>query len=65
VHAVFPSRRGLVPSVGAFLEFLAAEVPPMLAGASALYEGSAEELLRTPHGTNVRNPSVGASIRAE
>lgn len=65
VHAVFPSRRGLVPSVRAFLEFLAAEVPPMLASASALYEGSAEELLRPPHGTYVRNPSGGPSIREE
>jgi DNA-binding transcriptional LysR family regulator len=27
LHAVFPSRRGLVPAVRAFIEFLAAEIP--------------------------------------
>lgn len=29
LHAVFPSRRGLVPAVRAFIEFLAAELPVM------------------------------------
>ena len=28
-HAVFPSRRGLVPAVRAFIELLAAEMPPL------------------------------------
>lgn len=31
LHAVFPSRRGLVPAVRAFIEFLAAELPPSMA----------------------------------
>ncbi|OWV82413.1 LysR family transcriptional regulator [Rhizobium sp. R634] len=31
LHAVFPSRRGLLPAVRAFLDFLAAELPDMLA----------------------------------
>ncbi|KHK54890.1 LysR family transcriptional regulator [Ralstonia sp. A12] len=30
-HAVFPSRRGLVPAVRAFIEFLAVELPPITA----------------------------------
>lgn len=37
LHAVFASRRGLVPSVRAFIDFLADELPPVLAGASDLY----------------------------
>jgi len=37
LHAVFPSRRGLVPAVRAFIEFLAAELPAMTAGASSSY----------------------------
>lgn len=31
LHAVFPSRRGLVPAVRALIEFLAAELPPLMA----------------------------------
>lgn len=31
LHAVFPSRRGLVPAVRAFIEFLAAELPVSMA----------------------------------
>lgn len=38
LHAVFPSRRGLVPAVRAFIEFLAAELPAMTATASSCYE---------------------------
>ena len=30
-HAVFPSRRGMLPAVRAFIDFLAAELPPLLA----------------------------------
>jgi DNA-binding transcriptional LysR family regulator len=30
VHAVFPSRRGLLPAVRAFIDFLAERVPPVL-----------------------------------
>lgn len=44
LHAVFPSRRGLVPAVRAFIEFLAAELPVMTAGASSCYE----EIARQP-----------------
>ena len=32
-HAVFPSRRGMLPAVRAFIDFLAAELPPLLAQA--------------------------------
>jgi DNA-binding transcriptional LysR family regulator len=30
IHAVFPSRRGLVPAVKAFIDFLAAELPEIM-----------------------------------
>jgi DNA-binding transcriptional LysR family regulator len=40
LHAVFPSRRGLVPAVRAFLEFLAVELPCMLAKVSGGFDGS-------------------------
>jgi DNA-binding transcriptional LysR family regulator len=30
-HAVYPSRRGMLPAVRAFVDFLAAELPPLLA----------------------------------
>ncbi|TWB43780.1 LysR family transcriptional regulator [Nitrospirillum pindoramense] len=33
LHAVFPSRRGMVPAVRAFLDFLAEEMPAMMEGA--------------------------------
>ena len=35
LHAVFPSRRGVVPAVRAFIEFLAAELPVMTSRAAA------------------------------
>ncbi|ACE94843.1 putative transcriptional regulator protein, LysR family (plasmid) [Rhizobium etli CIAT 652] len=38
VHAVFPSRRGLVPAVRAFLDFLAEELPGMLAAVTGGYD---------------------------
>ncbi|MGY4617685.1 DNA-binding transcriptional LysR family regulator [Bradyrhizobium sp. USDA 4472] len=38
LHAVFPSRRGLVPAVRALIEFLAAELPLMTTKASRRYE---------------------------
>lgn len=41
VHAVFPSRRGMVPAVRAFMEFLAHEIPPVLTEAATLYEDTA------------------------
>ncbi|MCB1560832.1 MAG: LysR family transcriptional regulator [Xanthomonadales bacterium] len=34
LHVVFPSRRGLLPSVRAFIDFLVEEMPPMLEGAA-------------------------------
>jgi len=42
-HAVFPSRRGLVPAVRAFIEFLAAELPNMAANVSRCYEDIARK----------------------
>lgn len=48
LHAVFPSRRGMVPSVRAFLEFLAVEIPPVLTAATALYQDTAEAMRRAP-----------------
>ena len=33
LHVVFPSRRGLLPAVSAFIDFLVDELPPMLQGA--------------------------------
>lgn len=33
LHVVFPSRRGLLPAVRAFIDFLVDELPPMLQGA--------------------------------
>ena len=36
-HAVFPSRRGLVPAVRAFIEFLAEELPDVTAKVSRCY----------------------------
>ncbi|MCI3133631.1 LysR family transcriptional regulator [Phenylobacterium aquaticum] len=45
LHAVFPSRRGLAPSVRAFLEFLAAELPSKLDAACELYRETAEDVL--------------------
>lgn len=44
-HAVFPSRRGLVPAVRAFIEFLAEEQPAIMARAIGCYE---ESVRRTP-----------------
>lgn len=38
LHAVFPSRRGLVPAVRAFIEFLGAELPLMTTKASRCYQ---------------------------
>ncbi|MHA6894950.1 LysR family transcriptional regulator [Ralstonia pseudosolanacearum] len=38
LHAVFPSRRGLVPAVRAFIEFLAEELPAVTACASRCFE---------------------------
>ncbi|WP_409527168.1 inositol monophosphatase family protein [Rhizobium sp. BK377] len=38
LHAVFPSRRGLVPAVRAFLDFLAEELPGMLAAVTGGYD---------------------------
>ena len=43
-HAVFPSRRGLVPAVRAFIEFLAGELPDMTARLSRCYE----DIARSP-----------------
>lgn len=43
-HAVFPSRRGLVPAVRAFIEFLAEELPGMTANVSRCYE----DIVRQP-----------------
>jgi len=37
-HAVFPSRRGLVPAVRAFIEFLAGELPDLTARVSRCYQ---------------------------
>jgi hypothetical protein len=30
MHAVFPTRRGMLPSVRALVDFLAVNVPPLL-----------------------------------
>lgn len=38
LHAVFPSRRGLVPAVRAFIEFLAEELPGVTSRTSRCYE---------------------------
>lgn len=43
-HAVFPSRRGLVPAVRAFIEFLAEELPGLTGNVSRCYE----EIARKP-----------------
>ncbi|GCB04205.1 LysR substrate-binding domain-containing protein [Ralstonia sp. SET104] len=43
-HAVFPSRRGLVPAVRAFIEFLAEELPDMTANVGRCYE----DIVRKP-----------------
>lgn len=43
-HAVFPSRRGLVPAVRAFIEFLAEELPDMTASVGRCYE----DMVRKP-----------------
>ena len=43
-HAVFPSRRGLVPAVRAFIEFLAEELPDMTASVGRCYE----DIVRKP-----------------
>lgn len=37
LHAVFPSRRGMVPAVRSFIEFLAAELPRMTARANEYF----------------------------
>lgn len=42
-HAVFPSRRGLVPAVRALIEFLASELPDMTARVSRCYEDIAQK----------------------
>ena len=42
-HAVFPSRRGLVPAVRAFIEFLAEELPGMTANVSRCYEDTVRQ----------------------
>lgn len=42
-HAVFPSRRGLVPAVRAFIEFLAEELPDVTARVSRCYEDIARQ----------------------
>ena len=42
LHAVFPSRRGLVPAVRAFIEFLAAELPVMTSHAFRHHEDANE-----------------------
>lgn len=44
-HAVFPSRRGLVPAVRAFIEFLAAELPAMTLKTA---KGCYEDILHPP-----------------
>lgn len=44
LHAVFPSRRGLVPAVRAFIEFLAAELPQSMARQNAVLA----DLLQAP-----------------
>ncbi|WP_296224294.1 LysR family transcriptional regulator [Ralstonia sp. UBA689] len=44
-HAVFPSRRGLVPAVRAFIEFLAAELPPLTEKVAA---GCYDDILQSP-----------------
>lgn len=41
LHAVFPSRRGLVPAVRAFIDALAAELPGMMTRTSGGYEAIA------------------------
>lgn len=38
LHAVFPSRRGMVPAVRAFIEFLATELPRMTTRANEHFE---------------------------
>lgn len=42
-HAVFPSRRGLVPAVRAFIEFLVEELPDVTARVSRCYEDIARQ----------------------
>lgn len=38
LHAVYPSRRGMVPAVKAFIDLLGAELPPTLARANRAFE---------------------------
>ncbi len=45
LHAVFPSRRGMVPSVRAFLEFLSEEIPGNLTAACDLYRDTARHVI--------------------
>jgi len=61
LHAVFPSRRGLVPAVRAFIEFLAAELPMMTASASSCYEDIA---LRSEHNPVRANLPHGSDKRS-
>jgi hypothetical protein len=50
-HAVFPSRRGLLPAVRVFIDFLAESLPPMIE-ANRLKCSEIELLLgsKTPRG---------------
>jgi len=59
LHAVFPSRRGMVPAVRAFIEMLAAELPAMTSLANGWYDevaGLDADASGRPH----RGPSAAA-----
>lgn len=51
LHAIFPSRRGLVPAVRAFLDFLGHELPSLAAknedGYGNILDGASQDLLVT------------------
>lgn len=50
IHAVFPSRRGLLPSVRAFLDFLGDECQAQRQRAAGVFPGAASDTLSTESG---------------
>jgi DNA-binding transcriptional LysR family regulator len=67
LHGVYPSRRGLVPAVRSFIDFLAGEMPPLMealdAGFSKCCESQIEATLRQPSRHHAREATRSSDNR--
>ncbi len=61
-HAVFPSRRGLLPAVRVFIDFLAERLPPLLEASSSGCRKSREESAKAAAAKPVVRRATGKAL---